>query len=200
MNERTPPVHGKGGGTSEQEPEQEDDKEDSQGGSEAGPIGGGSRSGPSPCPLCTYAVSGEIDREDRKQDGETGHLWRRGASSDEGRADKLAAMVGMTLGPRGRNVILGTSWERPEISNDWGHHRQRHRNPRIATRMMRLECSRRLHRRRTRSPATIPAHALIEGGFKNIAAGASPVDLKRGIDRGVERIVEARTDVRCGAS
>ena len=108
--------------------------------------------------------------------------------------DKLAAAVRITLGPRGRNVILGKSWGRPEITSDGVTiaKDQEYRDPyeNIAARMVKEVAS------KTNdvagdgtTTATVLAHALIEGGFKNLAAGANPLELKHGIDKGVEKTV-----------
>ena len=111
-------------------------------------------------------------------------------------ADKLAAAVRITLGPRGRNVVLGKKWGRPEITNDGVTiaKEQEYKDPyeNVAAQMVKEVAS------KTNdvagdgtTTATILAHSLIEQGFKNLAAGANPVELKRGIDKGVERVVES---------
>ncbi len=111
-------------------------------------------------------------------------------------ADKLAAAVRITLGPRGRNVVLGKKWGRPEITNDGVAiaKEQEYKDPyeNVAAQMVKEVAS------KTNdvagdgtTTATILAHSLIEQGFKNLAAGANPVELKRGIDKGVERVVES---------
>jgi chaperonin GroEL len=110
--------------------------------------------------------------------------------------DKLAAAVRITLGPRGRNVILGKTWGRPEITNDGvtiakeQEYKDAYEN--VAAQMVKEVAS------KTNdvagdgtTTATILAHALIEEGFKNLAAGANPLELKRGIDKGVEKVVAA---------
>jgi chaperonin GroEL len=111
-------------------------------------------------------------------------------------ADKLAAVVRLTLGPRGRNVVLSKPYGRPEITNDGVTiaREQEYSDPyeNVAARMVREVAS------KTNdvagdgtTTATILAHSLIEQGFKNVAAGAKPIPLKRGIDVGVERVVES---------
>ena len=109
-------------------------------------------------------------------------------------ADKLAAAVRITLGPRGRNVVLGKKWGRPEITNDGVTiaKEQEYKDPyeNVAAQMVKEVAS------KTNdvagdgtTTATILAHSLIEQGFKNLTAGANPIELKRGIDKGVERVV-----------
>jgi len=111
-------------------------------------------------------------------------------------ADKLAAVVRITLGPRGRNVVLGKKWGRPEITNDGVTiaKEQEYKNPyeNVAAQMVKEVAS------KTNdvagdgtTTATILAHLLIEQGFKNLAAGANPIELKRGLDKGVERVVDS---------
>ena len=111
-------------------------------------------------------------------------------------ADKLAAAVRITLGPRGRNVVLGKKWGRPEISNDGVTiaKEQEYKDPyeNVAAQMVKEVAS------KTNdvagdgtTTATILAHSLIEQGFKNLAAGANPIEIKRGIDRGVEKVIES---------
>jgi len=111
-------------------------------------------------------------------------------------ADKLAAAVRITLGPRGRNVVLGKKWGRPEITNDGVTiaKEQEYKDPyeNVAAQMVKEVAS------KTNdvagdgtTTATILAHSLIEQGFKNLAAGANPIELKRGIDKGVEAVVES---------
>lgn len=110
--------------------------------------------------------------------------------------DKLAAVVRITLGPRGRNVIIDKTWGRPEITNDGVSiaKEQEYKDPfeNAAAQMVKEVAS------KTNdvagdgtTTATILAHSLIEEGFKNLAAGANPVEMKRGIDRGVSAVVES---------
>jgi len=111
-------------------------------------------------------------------------------------ADKLAAVVRITLGPRGRNVVLGKQWGRPEISNDGVTiaKEQEYKDPyeNVAARMV-MEVASKTNdvAGDGTTTATILAHSLIDQGFKNLAAGANPIGIKRGIDRGVERVVES---------
>ncbi len=111
-------------------------------------------------------------------------------------ADKLAAVVRITLGPRGRNVVLGKKWGRPEITNDGVTiaKEQEYKDPyeNVAAQLVKEVAS------KTNdvagdgtTTATILAHSLIEQGFKNLAAGANPMELKRGIDKGVELVVDS---------
>jgi len=110
--------------------------------------------------------------------------------------DKLANVVRITLGPRGRNVILDKKWGRPEITNDGVTiaKEQEYKDPyeNVAAQMVKEVAS------KTNdvagdgtTTATILAHALIERGFKNLAAGANPIELKRGIDKGTAKVVES---------
>src|SRR5580704_14693294 len=76
--------------------------------------------------------------------------------------DKLANAVKVTLGPKGRNVVLAKSYGAPVITNDVAGDGT--------------------------TTATVLAQALVNAGLKNVAAGANPVALKRGIDAAVEAV------------
>jgi len=110
--------------------------------------------------------------------------------------DKLTDAVRITLGPRGRNVILDKKWGRPDITNDGVTiaKEQEYKDPfeNVGAQLVKEVAS------KTNdiagdgtTTATILAHTLIEEGFKNLAAGANPMELKRGLAKGVEKVVEA---------
>ncbi len=110
--------------------------------------------------------------------------------------DKLTDAVRITLGPRGRNVILDKKWGRPDITNDGVTiaKEQEYKDPfeNVGAQLVKEVAS------KTNdiagdgtTTATILAHTMIEEGFKNLAAGANPMELKRGLTKGVEKAVEA---------
>ena len=110
--------------------------------------------------------------------------------------DKLTDAVRITLGPRGRNVILDKKWGRPDITNDGVTiaKEQEYNDPfeNVGAQLVKEVAS------KTNdiagdgtTTATILAHSMIEEGFKNLAAGANPMELKRGLDKGVEEVVES---------
>src|ERR671938_460840 len=77
--------------------------------------------------------------------------------------DTLANAVKLTLGPKGRNVVIEKSFGAPRITKD---------GPGDGT-----------------TTATVLAHAIVREGAKSVAAGMNPMDLKRGIDLAVEAVV-----------
>ncbi|MBD3624860.1 MAG: chaperonin GroEL [Rhodobacteraceae bacterium] len=111
----------------------------------------------------------------------------------------LANAVKITLGPKGRNVILDKSWGAPRITKDG------------VTVAKEIELSDHFENmgaqmvkevaQRTNdeagdgtTTATVLAHAIVREGMKSVAAGMNPMDLKRGIDKAVAAVVaEIRT-------
>jgi chaperonin GroEL len=108
----------------------------------------------------------------------------------------LADTVKVTLGPRGRNVVLEKKWGAPTITND---------GVSIAKE---IELSDPLERigaelvkevaKKTddvagdgTTTATVLAQALVKEGLRNVAAGADPISLKRGIDKAAAAVTEA---------
>ncbi|MEW9922345.1 chaperonin GroEL [Marimonas sp. MJW-29] len=106
----------------------------------------------------------------------------------------LANAVKITLGPKGRNVILDNSWGAPRITKDG------------VTVAKEIELSDHFENmgaqmvkevaQRTNdeagdgtTTATVLAHAIVREGMKSVAAGMNPMDLKRGIDKAVAAVV-----------
>ncbi|MEO7261899.1 MAG: chaperonin GroEL [Jatrophihabitantaceae bacterium] len=110
--------------------------------------------------------------------------------------DKLANTVKVTLGPRGRNVVLDKSYGAPLITND---------GVTIAREIELSDPFENLGAQLVKSvatktndvagdgttTATVLAQALVNSGLRNVAAGASPGDLKRGIDAAVDAVCKA---------
>ena len=109
--------------------------------------------------------------------------------------DALANAVKVTLGPKGRNVIISKSFGAPHVTKDG------------VTVAKEIELSDALENMGAQmvkevasktndlagdgtTTATVLAQAIVKEGLKNVAAGANPMDLKRGIDKAVEAIVE----------
>ncbi|MFP4588709.1 MAG: chaperonin GroEL [Candidatus Bipolaricaulota bacterium] len=108
---------------------------------------------------------------------------------------KLADAVRITLGPRGRNVIMEKDFGSPDITNDGvtiaeeQEYDDKFEN--LGAQLVKEVASETNDAAGDgTTTATILAHAIIEEGFKNVAAGANPEDLKQGIKRGTEKIVE----------
>ena len=109
--------------------------------------------------------------------------------------DKLANAVKVTLGPKGRNVIISKSYGGPQVTKDG------------VTVAKEIELSDPLENMGAQmvkevasktndlagdgtTTATVLAQAIVKEGLKNVAAGANPMDLKRGIDKAVAAIVK----------
>lgn len=109
--------------------------------------------------------------------------------------EKLANVVRVTLGPRGRNVCIEKKFGSPDIVNDGVTiaEEQEYKDPfeNMGAQLVKEVAS------KTNdvagdgtTTATVLAHALIKEGFKMVAAGANPIALKRGIEKGVKAVVE----------
>jgi len=109
--------------------------------------------------------------------------------------DALANAVKVTLGPKGRNVIISKSFGAPQVTKDG------------VTVAKEIELADPLENMGAQmvkevasktndlagdgtTTATVLAQAIVKEGLKNVAAGANPMDLKRGIDKAVEAIVQ----------
>ncbi len=109
--------------------------------------------------------------------------------------DALANAVKVTLGPKGRNVIISKSFGAPQVTKDGVTVAKEIEleNPleNMGAQMVKEVASKTndLAGDGT-TTATVLAQAIVKEGLKNVAAGANPMDLKRGIDKAVEAIVE----------
>jgi chaperonin GroEL len=109
--------------------------------------------------------------------------------------DKLADAVKVTLGPRGRNVVLDKKFGAPTITKDGVtvakeiELEQPFEN--MGARMVNEVASKTSDVAGDgTTTATVLAQAIYREGLKNVAAGANPMDLKRGIERAVETVIE----------
>ncbi len=108
---------------------------------------------------------------------------------------KLARAVKVTLGPRGRNVIIQKSFGSPTVTKD-GVTVSKEVELEDAYENMGAQLVREVASRTSdntgdgTTTATVLAEAIFEEGLKNVTAGASPVSLKRGIDKAVEFCVK----------
>ena len=112
----------------------------------------------------------------------------------------LANTVKVTLGPKGRNVVLSRKFGSPlvtkdgvtvakeiELSDRWEN---------MGAQMVREVASKTSDLAGDgTTTATILAQAIYREGIKNVTSGANPMDLKRGIDKAVETIVEELTKI-----
>ncbi|MEG0617362.1 MAG: chaperonin GroEL [Oscillospiraceae bacterium] len=110
--------------------------------------------------------------------------------------DKLADTVKITLGPKGRNVVLGKKFGSPVITND-GVTIAKEIELKDIFENMGAQLVREVATKTNdaagdgTTTATVLAQALAHGGMKNVAAGANPMDLKRGIQKAVKAAVSA---------
>jgi chaperonin GroEL len=108
----------------------------------------------------------------------------------------VADTVKVTLGPKGRNVVLGAAWGAPTITND---------GVSIAKEIELDDPYEKLGAELVKevagktdevagdgtTTATVLAQALVRGGLRNVAAGANPIALKRGIEQAVVAVTES---------
>jgi chaperonin GroEL len=110
--------------------------------------------------------------------------------------DKLADVVGVTLGPKGRNVGLQASWGAPKITNDGNsivqdiELKDQYANMGISmgkevANKMKEKCG------DGTTSSILLLRALVQSGVKNIASGSNPIHIKRGMEKAVEALVKA---------
>jgi len=109
--------------------------------------------------------------------------------------DKLADAVAVTLGPKGRNVIINKSFGSPHITKDGVSVAKEIvlKDPveNIGAQILKEVASKTADQAGDgTTTATVLARAIITAGLKNVAAGANPMDLKRGIDKAVIEVVK----------
>jgi len=110
--------------------------------------------------------------------------------------DQLANAVRITLGPKGRNVVLEKKWGAPTITND-GVSIAKEIELEDPIEKVGAELVKEVAKKTDdvagdgTTTATVLAQAIVKEGLRNVAAGANPMGLKRGIERAVELTVEA---------
>src|SRR5262245_21413059 len=110
--------------------------------------------------------------------------------------DKLANAVKITLGPKGRNVVLEKKWGAPTITND-GVSIAKEIELEDPQEKIGAELVKEVAKKTDdvagdgTTTATVLAQAMVKEGLRNVAAGASPMSLKRGIEAAVDAAVEA---------
>jgi chaperonin GroEL len=109
--------------------------------------------------------------------------------------NQLADAVKVTLGPRGRNVVLEKKWGAPTITND-GVSIAKEIELEDPWEKIGAELVKEVAKKTDdvagdgTTTATVLAQALVREGLRNVAAGANPMSLKRGIESAVERVSE----------
>jgi chaperonin GroEL len=107
----------------------------------------------------------------------------------------LADTVKVTLGPRGRNVVLEKKWGAPTITND-GVSIAKEIELEDPFERIGAELVKEVAKKTDdvagdgTTTATVLAQALVREGLRNVAAGADPISLKRGIDKAVAAVIE----------
>src|SRR5437667_5180196 len=110
--------------------------------------------------------------------------------------NQLADAVRVTLGPKGRNVVLEKKWGAPTITND-GVSIAKEIELEDPNEKIGAELVKEVAKKTDdvagdgTTTATVLAHSMVKEGLRNVAAGANPMSLKRGIERGVELAVES---------
>jgi chaperonin GroEL len=114
--------------------------------------------------------------------------------------DALADAVRVTLGPRGRNVVLERKFGPPAVVDD-GVSVAKEIDLRDPFENMGAQLAREVATKTNdvagdgTTTATVLAQAIVREGMRNVAAGANPMNLKRGIEAGVEAVVAALRDL-----
>jgi chaperonin GroEL len=110
--------------------------------------------------------------------------------------DQLANAVRITLGPKGRNVVLEKKWGAPTITND-GVSIAKEIELEDPQEKIGAELVKEVAKKTDdvagdgTTTATVLAHAMVKEGLRNVAAGANPMSLKRGIELAVDAAVDA---------
>ena len=109
--------------------------------------------------------------------------------------DALANAVKVTLGPKGRNVVIGKKFGAPQITKDGvtvaKEIELKDPMENMGAQMVKEVASKTADIAGDgTTTATVLAQAIITSGLKNVAAGANPMDLKRGIDKAVSEVVK----------
>ena len=110
-------------------------------------------------------------------------------------ADALANAVKVTLGPKGRNVVIDKKFGAPQVTKDGVTVAKEvelaDRFENMGAQMVKEVASKTNEQAGDgTTTATVLAQAIINVGIKNVTAGANPMDLKRGIDKAVAAVVE----------
>src|ERR1035437_10121525 len=108
--------------------------------------------------------------------------------------DKLANTVKVTLGPKGRNVILDKSFGKPRVTKDGvtvaKEVELQDKFENMGAQLVRAAAEKQNDEAGDgTTTVTVLAQAIVREGVKAVAAGLNPMDLKRGIDKAVEAVV-----------
>jgi len=121
----------------------------------------------------------------------------------EAGVDKLANVIKVTLGPKGRNVVLEKKWGSPTITND-GYTIAKEIELDDPYENMGAQLAKEVATKTNdvagdgTTTATVLAQAMVHEGLRNVAAGANPMELRRGIMDAVDKVVESIQDGSVG--
>src|SRR6478736_2835113 len=113
--------------------------------------------------------------------------------------DALANTVKVTLGPKGRNVVIDKKWGAPTITND-GVTIAREVELEDPYENLGAQLAKEVATKTNdiagdgTTTATVLAQAMVKEGLRNVAAGANPMSLKKGIEKAVAAAVESLAD------
>ncbi|HLE38632.1 MAG TPA: chaperonin GroEL [Acidimicrobiia bacterium] len=113
----------------------------------------------------------------------------------EAGVDKLANVIKVTLGPKGRNVVLEKKWGSPTITND-GYTIAKEIELEDPWENMGAQLAKEVATKTNdvagdgTTTATVLAQAMVHEGLRNVAAGANPMELRLGMAAAVEKVVE----------
>src|SRR5271156_535810 len=139
---------------------------------------------------------------DRQSDGGTHQMAKLIAFQEDARRglergmNQLADAVKVTLGPKGRNVVLEKKWGAPTITND-GVSIAKEIELEDPWEKIGAELVKEVAKKTDNvagdgtTTATVLAWAMVREGLRNVAAGANPMSLKKGIEAAVEEAVNA---------
>src|SRR5438046_9050069 len=111
----------------------------------------------------------------------------------EAGVDKLADVVSVTLGPKGRNVVLDKKWGSPTITND-GVTIAKDIELEDTFENMGAQLAKEVATKTNdvagdgTTTAVVLAHAMVTEGLRNVTAGANPMQIKGGIEKAVDAI------------
>jgi len=114
----------------------------------------------------------------------------------EAGVDKLANVIKVTLGPKGRNVVLEKKWGSPTITND-GYTIAKEMELDDAYENMGAQLAKEVATKTNdvagdgTTTATVLAQSMVHEGLRNVAAGANPMELRRGMAEAVDKVVES---------
>ena len=154
---------------------------------------------------CSFLLAGGTDQIwKRTSDGDAVDEFGLEPSEDARRSleigvNKLADTVALTLGPKGHNVVLDKKWGAPTITND-GVTIAKEIELEDPWENMGAQLAKEVATKTNdvagdgTTTATVLARAMVRHGMRNVAAGANPMALKRGIEKAVAAAVEAGAD------